>query len=135
MFISPAWAQGAAGGGGMELIGSFLPLILIFAIFYFLLIRPQQKKQKEHQAKLTAVRRGDRVLTGGGIYGTVTKVLDNELQVEIADGLKVKVATPTLMDVLSKTEPAKSGKSDKAEKDSKKSDDADDADDAKKDDN
>lgn len=127
MFISPAWAQGAPGGGGMELLGSFLPLILIFAIFYFLLIRPQQKKQKEHQAKIKAVRRGDRVLTGGGIYGQVTKVMDdNEVQVEIADGIKVRVAAATLIDVISKSEPVKADKSEKAEKPKSGSKDEDD---------
>ena len=67
MFISPAFAQDAPGGA--DLLTSFLPLILIVAIFYLLLIRPQQKKQKEHQAKINAVRRNDYVLTGGGIYG------------------------------------------------------------------
>lgn len=108
MFISEAWAQSAGGvAGGADLFSTFLPLILIFAVFYFLLIRPQQKKQKEHQAKLAAVRRGDKVLTGGGFYGTVTKVVDdNEIQVELAEGVKVKAATNTLLDVISKTEPA-----------------------------
>ena len=107
MFISPAFAQDAAAGGA-DLITSFLPLILIVAIFYFLLIRPQQKKQKEHQAKISAVRRGDQVLTGGGFYGKVTKVLeDGKIQVEIAEGVRVRAASSTLMDVVAKTEPAK----------------------------
>ncbi len=131
MLISPAWAQDAAGGaGGLDIIGSFLPLILIFAIFYFLLIRPQQKKQKDHQAKIKAVRRGDRVLTGGGIYGTVTKVMDEtEIQVEIGEGMRVRVASGTLMDVIAKPEPAKGGggrkrgKKQDAKKDAAKEDD------------
>ena len=106
MLISSAWAQ-AAAGGGESAFGAFLPLILIFVVFYFLLIRPQQKKQKAQQAKLGAVRRGDKVLTGGGIYGLVTKVIDEkEIQVELAEGMRVRVATSTLLDVLSKTEPA-----------------------------
>jgi len=123
MFISPAFAQDAAGGA--DLLTSFLPLILIVAIFYFLLIRPQQKKQKEHQAKINAVRRNDYVLTGGGIYGRVTKVLeDGKVQVEIAEGVRVKTATSTLMDVVAKPEPAKAtkpskGKGDKEEAEEK----------------
>ncbi|MBO6838645.1 MAG: preprotein translocase subunit YajC [Alphaproteobacteria bacterium] len=109
MFISTAYAQeqaaGAAGGGLLEM---FLPLILIFAIFYFLLIRPQQKRQKAHQAKLAAARRGDKVVLGGGMLGTVTKVQDeNEIVVKIAENVEVKVLKHTLMDVVSKTEPAK----------------------------
>ncbi|WP_425404740.1 preprotein translocase subunit YajC [Hwanghaeella sp.] len=114
-FISTAFAQdGAAAAGGMGGLIQFLPLIAIVAIFYFLLIRPQQKRQKEHQAKIGAARRGDQVLTGGGIYGKVTKVLDDgKLQVEIAEGVRIRVAASTLMDVISKTEPAKTVKSDK----------------------
>lgn len=112
MFISTAWAQDAGGvGGGGDLLVTFLPLILIFAIFYFLLIRPQQKKQKDHQAKLKAVRRGDRVLTGGGIYGSVTKVIDEtEVQVEVAEGVRVRCAISTLMDVMAKGAPVKEEK-------------------------
>lgn len=89
-------------------LGQFLPLILIFAIMYFLLIRPQQKKAKEHQAMIQAVRRGDQVITQGGLIGKVTKVKeDNEIEVEIADGVKVRVIKATLTQVMSKTEPAK----------------------------
>lgn len=109
MIVSTAWAQAAGGasGGGGDLLGAFLPLILIFAVFYFLLIRPQQKRQKEHQAKLKSIRRGDRIVTGGGIIGTVTKVEgESELQVEIAEGVRVKVVTGTVVDVLNKIEPA-----------------------------
>ena len=103
MFISPAYAQAAGGGfGGME---SLLPLVLIFAVFYFLLIRPQQKKQKEHKAMLEALHRGDRIVTSGGIIGTITKVhSETELIVEIAEGVKVRVARGMIADVLSKTE-------------------------------
>ena len=91
----------------MDSIAQFVPLILIFAIMYFLLIRPQQKKVKEHQAMVGAVRRGDQVVTQGGLIGKVTKVKeDNELEVEIADGVKVRVVQSTLADVRSKTEPA-----------------------------
>jgi len=88
-------------------IAQFLPLILIFAIMYFLLIRPQQKKLKDHQAMVNAVRRGDQVVTQGGILGKVVKVReDGEVEVEIADGVKVRVIKSTLADVKSKTEPA-----------------------------
>jgi len=88
-------------------IAQFLPLVLIFAIMYFLLIRPQQKKVKEHQAMIEAVRRGDQVITQGGIVGKVTKVKDDgEVEVEIADGIKVRVIKATLAQVLNKTEPA-----------------------------
>ena len=88
-------------------VAQFLPLILIFAIMYFLLIRPQQKKMKEHQAMIEAVRRGDQVITQGGVVGKVTKVKDDgEVEVEIADGVKVRVIKATLAQVLSKTEPA-----------------------------
>lgn len=111
MLISPAYAQAAGGGGGGG-IEAFLPLILIFVIFYFLLIRPQQKKMKEHKLMLEAVRRGDKVVTGGGIVGTVTKVNEgDEVVVEIAEGIKVKVRKSTLASVESKSEPqADSGK-------------------------
>ncbi|MEM6305618.1 MAG: preprotein translocase subunit YajC [Pseudomonadota bacterium] len=86
----------------------FVPLILIFAIMYFLLIRPQQKKIKEHAAMVEALRRGDQVVTQGGVIGKVVKVKeDGELEVEIADGVKIRVVQSTIATVMSKTEPAK----------------------------
>ncbi|MBO9444643.1 preprotein translocase subunit YajC [Ruegeria sp. R14_0] len=90
-------------------IAQFLPLILIFAIMYFLLIRPQQKKMKEHQAMVEAVRRGDQIVTQGGLIGKVAKVKEgeNEIEVEIAEGVKVRVVKSTIAQVLNKTEPAK----------------------------
>ncbi len=105
MFISPAYAQAAGGGfGGLE---SMLPLILIFVVFYFLLIRPQQKKAKAHKEMLGALRRGDHIVTAGGLVGQITKVVsDNELTVEIADGVKVKVMRAMISDIMAKTEPA-----------------------------
>ncbi len=82
MFVTPAYAQAAGAGGAFT---SFVPLILIFAIMYFLLIRPQQKKVKEHQKMVTNLRRGDQVVTAGGLIGKVSKVKeDNEIEVEIA---------------------------------------------------
>ncbi len=108
MFATPAFAQ-AAGGGAAGAFGSFIPLILIFAIMYFLLIRPQQKKVKQHQAMVAALRRGDQVVTQGGLIGKVTKVKEddaNEIEVELAEGVKVRVVRNTVAQVLSKTEPA-----------------------------
>lgn len=108
MFVTPAYAQ-AAGGGGAA-IAQFIPLILIFAIMYFLLIRPQQKKMKQHQNMVSALRRGDQVVTQGGLIGKVTKVKEggNEIEVEIAEGVKVRVVQNTIAQVLNKTEPANS---------------------------
>lgn len=104
MFATPAYAQSAAGG--LAGIGQFLPLILIFAIMYFLLIRPQQKKAKEHKTMVAALRRGDQVVTQGGLIGKVSKVKeDNEVEVEIASGVKVRVVQSTIATVLNKTEP------------------------------
>ena len=121
-FISPAYAQ-AAGGAGASGLEAMLPLLLIFVVFYFLLIRPQQKKAKAHKAMLEAVRRGDKVVTGGGIIGTVNKVIDeSEISVEIADGVKVRVQRGLLAAVLSKTEPVKDDKKVKKVKKDKKSD-------------
>lgn len=106
MFASPAFAQSATGAGGG--LASFVPLILIFAIMYFLMIRPQQKKMKEHREMVAALRKGDQVITQGGIIGKVTKVgAEGEIEVEIATGVKVKVIQHTVQQVLNKTEPAK----------------------------
>ena len=93
-FVSMAHAMGAApgaDGSAQNPIGAFLPLILMFAIFYFLLIRPQQKKAKQHKEMLSALRKGDYVLTGGGIYGRIQEIDGDVLVIEIADGIKVKV--------------------------------------------
>ena len=88
-------------------IAQFVPLILIFAIMYFLLIRPQQKKMKEHQQMVENLRRGDQVVTQGGVIAKVSKVKeDGELEVEIAEGVKVRVVKSTIAQVLNKTEPA-----------------------------
>ncbi len=105
MFVTPAYAQ--AGGDAAGILTSFVPLILIFAIMYFLLIRPQQKKVKDHQKMVAALRRGDQVVTQGGIVGKVSKVRDDgEIEVEIAEGVRVRVIKATVAQVLSKTEPA-----------------------------
>ena len=94
----------------MQGIESLIPLLLIFGIMYFFLIRPQQKKLKDHQNMVNALRRGDQVVTQGGILGKVTKVKDeaSEVEVEIASGVSVRVVRSTIAQVLNKTEPAKS---------------------------
>ena len=109
MLISPAYAQDAGDGGAGML--QLLPLVLIFVVFYFLLIRPQQKKMKTHRTMVEALKRGDKVVTGGGLLGTVTKALEgSEIQVEIADGVRVKVMRSTIQEILTKPQPAtKSG--------------------------
>ena len=108
MFVTAAYAQDAAGAGGAgAAFASFMPLILIFGIMYFLLIRPQQKKMKELKAIAEALRKGDQVLTQGGIIGKIHRVGDDGvLDVEIADGVKVKMLKHTIVQVMNKTEPA-----------------------------
>jgi preprotein translocase subunit YajC len=107
MFVTPAYAQAAGAAGAGSAFASFLPLVLIFAIMYFLLIRPQQKKMKDMKAMVDALRRGDQVLTQGGIIGKVYKVGDDGvLEVEIADGVRVKILKHTIAQVMNKTEPA-----------------------------
>lgn len=106
MFVTPAFAQAAGDAAGPGALQAFLPIILIFVVFYFLLIRPQQKKMKQHKEMLGAIRRGDKIVTGGGIVGTVTKVIDDaEVMVEIAEGVKVRVHRSLVSSVLAKTEP------------------------------
>ncbi len=106
MFVTPAYAQ-AAGGGGDIFTSLVIPMVLIFGIMYFLLIRPQQKKLKEHQNMVEALRRGDQVVTAGGVVGKVTKVRDDaEIEIEIASGVNVRVVKHTITQVRSKTEPA-----------------------------
>lgn len=105
MFATPAYAQDAAAGAAGGLIG-FVPILLIFAIMYFLMIRPQQKKMKEHRKMIEAVRRGDQVITSGGIIGKIVKVADAEVEVELAPNVKVRVVKSTIAQVMSKTEPA-----------------------------
>ena len=104
MFVSPAYAQSVGGGDGGFM--TLVPLVLIFVVFYFLLIRPQQKKAKMHREMLTNIRRGDKIVTGGGIIGTVSKVVsDDELAVEIAEGIKIRVQRALVAGVISRTEP------------------------------
>ena len=109
MLISAAYAQ-TTGIGILDNQGAliqFLPIVLIFVVFYFLLIRPQQRKAKDHKTILDALRRGDRVVTGGGIIGTVARVENpEEVTVDIADGVRVRVLRSTISSVLAKPDPA-----------------------------
>jgi preprotein translocase subunit YajC len=105
-----AYAQAAAPGAFDYLNSLIVPTMLIIGIMYFLMIRPQQKRLKEHQAMVSALRRGDTVVTSGGIIGKVTKVDDQELQVEIAEGVRIKIVRSTVSEVRGKgesTPPAK----------------------------
>ena len=102
MIVSPAYAQSAQGGLNFA---SVLPLILIFVIMYFLLIRPQQKKVKEHKAMVAALRRGDRVVTQGGLIGKITKVRDDsEVDIELGEGIRVRALRNSITQVVSKAE-------------------------------
>ena len=108
MFITPAYAQAAAPGAG-DFLGMILPLVLIMGVFYFLLIRPQQRKMKAHQDMLKKVAKGDTVITSGGLIGKVVKVVDdNELQVEVGENVKVRILRTGIADVRAKGEPVKS---------------------------
>jgi len=101
----PQPGQGGEGDGGLGGLGAILPLVLIFVVFYFLLIRPQQKKQKAHKAMLSEVRRGDDVVTNGGIVGHVVKSRDENLLVEIAPGVRVRVMRTMISDVIRRPDP------------------------------
>ena len=111
MLISEAWAQAGGGAGGGDFLVQLFPLILIFVVFYFLLIRPQQAKVKAQREMLGGVKRGDRVVTGGGIIGLVTKVIsDNELQVELAEGVRVRIIKQTITDIVARGESVRGAK-------------------------
>jgi preprotein translocase subunit YajC len=109
MFATPAFAQtaGAAGGAGPEaLLMQFLPLVALVVLFYFLMIRPQQRRMKQHQTMLGALKRGDTVVMSSGMIGKVVRVEDAEVGVEIATGVTVKVVKSMISDVRAKGEPA-----------------------------
>jgi len=111
MFVTPAFAQGSLfGGAGGEggMLMSLLPFVLIFVIMYFLILRPQQKRVKTHQEMVKNVRRGDTVITNGGLVGKVTKVVDDDqVEIEIADGVRIRQMRQMLSDVRAKGEPVK----------------------------
>jgi preprotein translocase subunit YajC len=100
MFISPAYAQTAAGpSGGETALIQFLPLVFIFVIFYFLMIRPQQRRMKQHRAMIDAVKKGDTVVTAGGLIGKVSRVQDAEVEIELGPNVKVRAVKSTLSSV------------------------------------
>src|SRR6185503_4609482 len=111
MFITPALAQGGSlfgGGGGDNMLVSLLPFILIFVIMYFLILRPQQKRQKQHQDMVKNVRRGDTVITSGGLIGKVVKVIDDEqIEIELSDDVRVRQVRSMVADVRARGEPVK----------------------------
>mgnify|MGYP000073362492 FL=1 len=108
----------AAGGGMGGLMIQLLPFILIFVVFYFLLIRPQQQRVKKHREMVESLRRGDEVVTSGGRIGKITRVADNELTVELAQGVRVKVVRHTISEVRARTEPSRSRRADNDDDDS-----------------
>lgn len=107
MFITEAFAQTGDIGGGSSMLIQFLPIILIFVIMYFLILRPQRMKARAHQEMVANLRRGDTVVTSGGLIGKVAKVDDGELQVEVAEGIRVKVVRGMIAEVRAKGEPVK----------------------------
>jgi preprotein translocase subunit YajC len=108
MFVTPAFAQTGGFAGGQDMLLQFLPFILIFAIMYFLIIRPQRQKQQQHKEMIANVRRGDTVVLGGGLIGKVSKIVNEaEAEVEIADGVKVRVVRSMIVEVRAKGEPVK----------------------------
>jgi preprotein translocase subunit YajC len=108
MFITPAFAQGSPFGGDASLVTQLLPFVLIFVIMYFLILRPQQKRVKAHAEMVKNVRRGDTVVTSGGLVGKVTKVIDDDqIEVELAEGIRVRQMRAMVSDVRAKGEPVK----------------------------
>jgi preprotein translocase subunit YajC len=108
MFVTPAFAQASSLFGGDSMVVQLLPFVLIFVIMYFLILRPQQKRAKEHQELVKNLRRGDTVITSGGLVGKVTKVVDDEqIEVEIADGVRVRQVRSMVSGVRAKGEPVK----------------------------
>ncbi|MGQ0485136.1 MAG: preprotein translocase subunit YajC [Hyphomicrobiales bacterium] len=109
MFIAPAYAQTAGSTGALDMFGMIVPLVMIMVVFWFLLIRPQQRKAKEHQELLKKIARGDTVITNGGLIGRVVKIVDDgELQVEVGENVKVRILRSAVSDVRAKGEPIKS---------------------------
>lgn len=107
--ITPAFAQGLGGGGTNDVLMSLVPFVLIFIIMWFLIIRPQQKRVKAHQELIKNVRRGDTIVTSGGLIAKVSKVIDDaEIEAEIADGVRVRIVKGMVQDVRAKGEPVKS---------------------------
>ena len=102
MFISSAYAQAATGGSTQDTLMSMLPLVLMFVVLYFVMIRPQMKRQKEHKAMIEALAKGDEVVIGGGVLGRVTKLGDSIVSVEVASGVELQVQRPSILQILPK---------------------------------
>ena len=108
MFVTPAYAQAGAAPGGADMLIQFLPFVLIFVIMYFLIIRPQRLKAKRHQEMIANVRRGDTIVTSGGLIGKVAKVVDDgEIQIDLAENVRVRLARGMIAEVRAKGEPVK----------------------------
>lgn len=121
MLVSPAFAQAAGDAAAPGLMESLVPFILIFIVFYFLLIRPQQKRAKEHKTMQSAIRRGDKIVTNGGIFGEVIKAKDDGVvEVEIAEGVRVKVDRNMISGIVAKPVPADKASNDDSNKDDNK---------------
>lgn len=115
MFITPAFAQAAGAGDTNSMLMSLLPFALIFVIMYFLILRPQQKKLKDHADLVKNIRRGDSVVTSGGLIGKVTKVVDDDqIEIEVADGVRIRQMRQMISGVRTKGEPAKDSKDEAA---------------------
>ncbi len=112
MFITQAFAQGVGSPDGGGLLFQIIPFILIFVVIYFLILRPQQKRAKEHREMVASVRRGDQIVTSGGLMGKITKVTEDaqDIEVEIAKGVKVRIVRSMISDVRGRTEPVKNTK-------------------------
>jgi preprotein translocase subunit YajC len=124
MWITSAYAQEAAqqAGGGADIVQQMMPLVLIFVVFYFLLIRPQQKKTKDHLTMLSNLRRGDKVVTSGGIIGKIVKLGaegDRDIEIEVAENVRIKVMKNSVAELLTKPEPTAKDADGKAENDNK----------------
>jgi preprotein translocase subunit YajC len=121
MYITEAYAQAAGAPAGADLLGSLggmMPLVLIFVVFWFLMIRPQQKRMKEHRALVATLKKGDKVLTSGGILGLVTKAVEgeNDVEVEVAAGVRVRVVRSAVQEVVNRSMPATASKGKTEEK-------------------
>ena len=112
MFITQAFAQSPGSPAGGGLLFQIIPFILIFVVIYFLILRPQQKRAREHREMVNSVRRGDQIVTSGGLMGKISKVTDDaeDVEVEIAKGVKVRIIRSMISDVRGRTEPVKSSK-------------------------
>ena len=120
MFVTPAFAQTAVGGGPAAFLQGIVPFVLVFVILYFLVLRPQQKRVKQHRDMIAALRRGDTVVTGGGLIGKIARVDNDEVLVDLAENVRVRVLRSTISEVRSKTEPVPADTAEKASRPARK---------------